>query len=464
MSRMIRLKEACAAIPEEFRLRAVCNAFLEKIEQSEFAFEIDYSANNPEYRRLMRELATVGAAALFKRGFLGLAYALCIPAGSAQRSKLGQFFTPPWLADYLIDQIKSPHPHHACDPAAGSGVLLWRFLERHNTSASGFEVDQDLVTIGNISIAASSSHSTRSLAHISQRDSLVCGIPENSLIIANVPFGAAPRSVTFCEQITRYGLKNYRLEELFLLLIMSAVQVGGEALVIVPDSIKGTERGVQLRQILLSQFQLHSVTSVNCPCFRETPATRVSVLHFSRVTNLDFAEPVRFLTLTSKSRFEVGSVPQSTLRYGFHNLKLPLPAPTNELGLPVKTIGELMTKRKVPHHAKSFGTTQPDKYRFHSTEVGAVYFCATADVQEPAILINRNSGCRKARIIMDKDFSVSHTMIVLLFPTLELTEYVYGWLCENREILDYGYCGTNFFGITLAYIKQIRIPVPALLL
>lgn len=460
MTSIVSLEEACSALPAEHRLHIVCNLMLARLGHP-LMFPCDYDTSTLEYKSLRSVIHSVSNSTLIDGGLLGLAYNLATPVKFTKRTNLGQLFAPQWLADYMIDQIIAP-PTEACDPAAGSGFLLWQLLKRFRaTTIAGYEVDPDLVAIGNVSIAIGAERSgPGQLEPITQQDSLAAGIPTTKFIITSVPAGRAPPHV--CDQLKNWRFSLTRLEEWFLLLIITALEPGGEAIVVIPNALRGAVRGIQVRKLLLDTMQLHSVTTIDGPCFRESPKFRVAVLHFSRPADgiVDSHSPVSFVSLTRKARHNTGIALQGAMQTGFHTLKAPPPAIlSSDPDLPTKALGELMVRRAPPRRLPKNRAAHPTSFRLYTCDI-TPYFCETPDITDLAVIIDRHSGTRNARITLDRNFSAAASVIVLFFASEEVTEYVYSWLSRNTDIVNYGFSGNVFYALTLTYICQIRIPVP----
>ena len=107
---MRSIERAILALPEPVRLIVACNTFLSRVGQDELRLPIPKaiqenleSTHGSELRTLTAELDDVSVSVLISYGLLGLAYSLTINSVSNRRTMYGQFFTPIWLADILID-------------------------------------------------------------------------------------------------------------------------------------------------------------------------------------------------------------------------------------------------------------------------------------------------------------------------------------------------------------------------
>lgn len=209
---------------------------------------------------------------------LGLLYTGLLPA--KWRSSYGVHYTPPSLADRLLDQAEAAGLNwlHAkvLDPAAGAGAFLVPAAQRllralddcepalvvQNLSARirGYELDPFAAWLGHVLIEVAAlpamiAAGRRLSALVAVRDSLTGDIPGAAfdLVIANPPFGRVSLPDAQRQRYLRSLYGHANLYGLFMDLATQLAQPGGLISFLTPSSFLAGEYFKSLRALLWRQ-------------------------------------------------------------------------------------------------------------------------------------------------------------------------------------------------------------------
>jgi type I restriction enzyme M protein len=182
-----------------------------------------------------------------------------------------------------IATLKAENPNlQTYRRGAGEKLPSWKKLE---ASVYGFDVARSMLRIAMMNLVL---HGVRR-AHLKRANVLsdMGGLSEDDMarrynvLLANPPFaGVLPE-----ESIRQDLPSNARKSELlFLAVIMESLAPGGRCAVVVPDGVLfGSSRGhVELRQLLVENFNLRAVVSLPSGVFKPYAGVKTSVLVFDR--------------------------------------------------------------------------------------------------------------------------------------------------------------------------------------
>ncbi len=191
--------------------------------------------------------------------------------GQDKKSGAGQYFTPRPLIDAIVEVVNPQIGETVTDPACGTGgFLLSAFAhmkkqsmdENHqlflrNKALHGADITPLVVTMGSMNMYLHGVGLNGS--PIKCEDSLVREPEElTKVVLANPPFGARPSgSVEIHRPDFIIETKNNQLN--FVQHIMSLLERGGRAGVVLPDNVLFEREGAEIRRKLLEDFNLHTI-------------------------------------------------------------------------------------------------------------------------------------------------------------------------------------------------------------
>lgn len=228
----------------------------------------------PEAARRVAELFGGAVAKLEVRdaaSHLGLLYTTLLPSG--WRSSRGVFYTPPALAERLLDQAEAAGTKwktaRVLDPAAGAGAFLVPAasrmlraigpcspavaLQNLSTRLRGFEVDPFSAWLAQVFIEAELlplivASGRRPGGFITVCDSLSVETSESfDLVIANPPFGRLKLAPELRAKFARSLFGHANLYGLFMDLALRVTRHGGLVSLLTPSSFLGGEYFKNLR-------------------------------------------------------------------------------------------------------------------------------------------------------------------------------------------------------------------------
>ncbi|MEP3225532.1 MAG: N-6 DNA methylase [Parasphingorhabdus sp.] len=182
----------------------------------------------------------------------------------ARRKKLGQFFTPPTLADIMVDWIAEIDPQTVLDPAIGPGMLLSRCQQKGvGEDFTGFDIDP---------VALKLAQSRLTGTQLLQRDFLSHSwAAKYDAILANPPY-IIHREHGLADDLSAHiamktGVKISRRSNLyiyFVLKICEQLRVGGRAAILIPAEWMAANYGQALKRYLLDNGLLRGLVAMDC--------------------------------------------------------------------------------------------------------------------------------------------------------------------------------------------------------
>lgn len=193
--------------------------------------------------------------------------------GQDAKSGAGQYFTPRSLISAMVDVTRPKISETVCDPACGTGGFLlcaFDYMKKQsqdkkkqeflrNEALHGVDNTALVVTLASMNMYLHGIGTEQS--PIECRDSLETAPGDNEtvdVVLANPPFGKRPAGSVDINRDDFYTeTADNQLN--FLQHIMTLLNTGGRAAVVLPDNVLFDAAGEVIRQKLLSDFNLHTI-------------------------------------------------------------------------------------------------------------------------------------------------------------------------------------------------------------
>lgn len=281
---------------------------------------------------------------------LGLAYERFF--ADLFKGRRGQFFTPPTIGRWLVEELRPVAGEVVLDPTCGSGGLLVH-AARSGATVRGLDIDPRLVRLARLNLAAAGSATSR----VARADFFAADPEPVDVLVANPPFSVVIDDPAI---LGRYRIADGRprvaSDVLFTEALGRWVRPGGRAGVVLPWSVVGNPSYREARAALLDAFHVDAVAELPEGVFRPFggAAGRAALLWLHRRGPGTVDRPARFTTVADPG-YDVRSVHlkltsdaeiEARLRGGGWEV-LPadawVPARTEPGGV---RVGELATPRK----------------------------------------------------------------------------------------------------------------------
>lgn len=213
--------------------------------------------------------------------------------GQDKKAGAGQYFTPRPLVDVIVELVNPQIGETVTDPACGTGGFLLSAFKHmknqsfdakkleflRNSSIHGNDITDLLVTMSSMNMYLHGIGFKKS--PIVHEDSLLNEPTELSkVVLANPPFGKrASGSIDINRPDFIKKTKNNQLN--FVQHIMSLLERGGRAGVVVPDNVLFDSEGASIREKLLKDFNVHTILRLPSGLFTGTGA-QTNVLFFTK--------------------------------------------------------------------------------------------------------------------------------------------------------------------------------------
>ena len=217
--------------------------------------------------------------------------------GQDKKSGAGQYFTPRSLISAMVDVTRPRITETVCDPACGTGGFLLSAFEYMNkqsqdkkkqeflrtTALRGVDNTALVVTLASMNMYLHGIGTEKS--PIECRDSLETAPGDNDtvdVVLANPPFGTRPAgSVDINRDDFFTETSNNQLN--FLQHIMTLLNTGGRAAVVLPDNVLFEAAGEVIRKKLLTDYNLHTILRLPTGIFYAN-GVKANVLFFEKGT------------------------------------------------------------------------------------------------------------------------------------------------------------------------------------
>lgn len=212
--------------------------------------------------------------------------------------KSGEFYTPRAITQFLTETINPQIGEKVLDPASGTGGFLTATIEhlrKENTSIETLKAIQDNVIGWEYKPLPFLLATTNLILHdvevpnITFRDALdqpLSNYTERdrvNVILANPPFGG----IVANNNETNFP-QNYRTKEsadLFLILMIHLLKMGGRAGIVLPDgSLTGEGVKQRVRERLLTECNLHTIIRLPNSVFQPYATVATNLLFFDKGT------------------------------------------------------------------------------------------------------------------------------------------------------------------------------------
>ena len=210
---------------------------------------------------------------------LELAYARV--ADDGRRKKYGQWFTPPELAEIMLDWVFAANPKTLLDPALGTGILVRRALARDaQLRVTAFEIDRVIAEFSGLT----SDH--RVAVHT--KDFLECELEAVDAAVMNPPYirHREIRDKWGIQKVSaRCGVHIPRSANLYVPFVIKtclALRVGGRAAILIPSEWMSANFSGSLKAFLLDGFLKEILYFSHASTIFHDALTTASVLMIER--------------------------------------------------------------------------------------------------------------------------------------------------------------------------------------
>ena len=226
-----------------------------------------------------------------------------------RKKRLGQFFTPPAIVEFMLELVGFDPMWKVIDPACGEGIFLLKCLERGCGAVAGVDIDPEAIERARELLKGFEGRFKLFL-----QDGLMPIEDDNAfwrgnydLVIGNPPFSFSKWRIQDPRVLDRFELskETVRVEEvgtlfkitverrrkktsvpievLFLERFAQLCRPGGKVCIILPVGVLNNEKLRYVREWLLKNFTVHGVISLPKNAFKGTGTSAVtSVLYFTK--------------------------------------------------------------------------------------------------------------------------------------------------------------------------------------
>lgn len=214
---------------------------------------------------------------------------------SAKEKKLGQFFTPLFVAEFMVDLATKNIGADVLEPSAGKGGFLKALSDRGFSKIKAYEIDEELPNISEVSIYYSDFLKQK----VNEKFDLVIGNPPY-VRWKNLPkdfqecFSTDP---TWCDRINSLADLLYP----FIFSSVDALREGGELVFITPVFWTKTLHARQLRKFLVNTGELDCLINFNEMRIFDKVSSTISIFKYIKTKNKS-NKPIKIVNLNSKTK------------------------------------------------------------------------------------------------------------------------------------------------------------------
>ncbi|MCA9489194.1 MAG: N-6 DNA methylase [Myxococcales bacterium] len=192
---------------------------------------------------------------------LGLAYERFF--ADLFKGRRGQFFTPPAIGRWLVEQLRPREGEVVLDPTCGSGGLLVH-AAGHGATVRGMDIDPRLVRLARVNLA-----SCGVPARVERADFFAAEPEPVDVLIANPPFSVSVDDpATLAAYRLAAGRSRVASDVLFTEALGRWVRPGGRAGVVLPWSVVGNATWREARDALREAFHVDAIAALPEGVFR----------------------------------------------------------------------------------------------------------------------------------------------------------------------------------------------------
>ena len=237
----------------------------------------------------------------------------------SKKKELGQFFTEPSIARFMVRLVLENGPHNVLDPAVGMGAFTRIISETDpDIDITACEVDPEM--------AANFKNENKYLYTLVEQDYLRCSFDKKfDAIICNPPynrFQAIPNRNSLIEDFySRYYVKMSGYSNLcvyFLIKSINELNENGKCCYIIPYEFMNTGYGKVIKQYLLDTKMLKTVikfsnnlnlfsTAITTSCILLLENSEHSNIDFINIDNINELDDMQFTSRKSYSYPELSS-------------------------------------------------------------------------------------------------------------------------------------------------------------
>ncbi|WP_176421915.1 N-6 DNA methylase [Fibrobacter sp. UWH1] len=216
----------------------------------------------------------------------GLAYEDAI-RGVFDKNDNQQFFTPYQIVDFIVKIFKSHLKGTICDPACGTAGFLNQASKANcNANLLGFEVDERLAWISNLNLLL---HGNKHYAikHMKFGGSLGQEAKKFfgkiDVILTNPPFGSDYTDPSILNHYLLGKERNSRRRGiLFIEQVWNFLKDKGYAAIIIDQSVLNANSNIDVRQYILSHFQILAIIDLPETAFMPYATVNTSILFLQK--------------------------------------------------------------------------------------------------------------------------------------------------------------------------------------
>lgn len=245
---------------------------INKLDEIDFNKMVERHLMNDVYEQILKDLQSAGNA--------------------------GEYYTPRAVTQFIVDMVNPKLGEKILDPACGTGGFLISTLEHIRTNDVKIGADEDILKTSLLGIEK------KPLPHLLCTTNMILhgiDVPSNirhdnsltrpyrdysekdrvDVIMTNPPFGGIEE-----DGIETNFPKTYQTKEtadLFLVLFLQLLKVGGRAGIVLPDgSLYGDGVKIRIRQKLLEECNLHTIIRLPNSVFKPYATIATNLLFFTK--------------------------------------------------------------------------------------------------------------------------------------------------------------------------------------